>query len=103
MLRQLGEYFCSPIPIPQDAAGWIRARQLAAFRRFSPVAAVANIANAGSMVSLDMMAQFSEDSHFLSYFDLSNLAKVILCVAMLLGRLEFFAVLALFNPALWRR
>lgn len=46
MLRQLGEYFCSPIPIPQDAAGWIRARQLAAFRRFSPIAAGANIANA---------------------------------------------------------
>ena len=65
--------------------------------------AIANIANAGSMVSLDLMAQFSEDSHFLSYFDLSNVAKVILCVAMLLGRLEFFAVLALFNPALWRR
>lgn len=46
MFKRIGEYFCSPVPIPPDDAGWIRARQLDAFRRFSPLAAIANIANA---------------------------------------------------------
>lgn len=46
MFKRIGEYFCSPVPIPPDDAGWIRARQMDAFRRFSPVAAMANIANA---------------------------------------------------------
>ncbi len=37
------------------------------------------------------------------YGDLPNLAKWILLVAMLLGRLEIFTVLVLFTPAFWRR
>ena len=46
MFKRLGEYLFAPVPVPQDVAGWVRARQLDAFRRFSPVAAGANIANA---------------------------------------------------------
>ncbi len=37
------------------------------------------------------------------YGDLPTLAKWILLVAMLLGRLEIFTVLVLFTPAFWRR
>ncbi|WP_253449012.1 TrkH family potassium uptake protein [Halomonas sp. Y3] len=37
------------------------------------------------------------------YGDLPTLAKWILVVAMLLGRLEIFTVLVLFTPAFWRR
>lgn len=37
------------------------------------------------------------------YGDLPDLAKWILVVAMLLGRLEIFTVLVLFTPAFWRR
>ncbi|MFY0992906.1 TrkH family potassium uptake protein [Halomonas sp. C05BenzN] len=38
-----------------------------------------------------------------NYGDLPALAKWILLVAMLLGRLEIFTVLVLFTPAFWRR
>ena len=38
-----------------------------------------------------------------SYNDLPTLAKWILVVAMLLGRLEIFTVLVLFTPAFWRK
>lgn len=38
-----------------------------------------------------------------NYGDLPTLAKWILVVAMLLGRLEIFTVLVLFTPAFWRR
>jgi trk system potassium uptake protein TrkH len=37
-----------------------------------------------------------------SYAQLSDVAKGILCVAMILGRLETVAVIALFNPNYWR-
>jgi trk system potassium uptake protein TrkH len=37
-----------------------------------------------------------------SYAQLSDTAKGILCVAMILGRLETVAVFALFNPNYWR-
>jgi len=37
------------------------------------------------------------------YGDLPSLAKWILVLAMLLGRLEIFTVLVLFTPAFWRR
>ncbi|MBB3331473.1 trk system potassium uptake protein TrkH [Halomonas campaniensis] len=37
------------------------------------------------------------------YGDLPSLAKWILVIAMLLGRLEIFTVLVLFTPAFWRR
>ena len=34
---------------------------------------------------------------------LSDFAKMLLCFAMLLGRLEIFTLLVLFTPAFWRR
>lgn len=37
------------------------------------------------------------------YGDLNDLAKWVLCVAMLLGRLEIFTLLVLLSPAFWRR
>ena len=37
------------------------------------------------------------------YGDLPSLAKWILVLAMLMGRLEIFTVLVLFTPAFWRR
>ncbi len=39
----------------------------------------------------------------LTYADLSDPAKWILCFAMLLGRLEIFTLLVLFMPMFWRR
>ncbi|MEE4660201.1 MAG: TrkH family potassium uptake protein [Halieaceae bacterium] len=36
------------------------------------------------------------------YGDINDVAKWLLCVAMLLGRLEVFTVLVLFTPAFWR-
>jgi len=36
------------------------------------------------------------------YGDISGTAKILLCIAMLLGRLEVFTVLVLFTPAFWR-
>jgi len=46
MFKRVGEYLFSPISVSENDAGWIRARQLDAFRRFGPVAAFANISNA---------------------------------------------------------
>jgi trk system potassium uptake protein TrkH len=37
------------------------------------------------------------------YGDLNNTAKWVLCLAMLLGRLEIFTLLVLLSPAFWRR
>ena len=37
----------------------------------------------------------------LNYSNLSDLAKAIFCIAMVLGRLEALAVIALFNPNYW--
>lgn len=37
------------------------------------------------------------------YGELSTAAKGVLCVAMLLGRLEVFTLLVLFTPMFWRR
>ncbi len=37
-----------------------------------------------------------------SYGDINEVAKGILCFAMLLGRLEVFTLLVLFTPAFWR-
>jgi len=39
----------------------------------------------------------------LNYGGLDNLAKWILCIAMLLGRLEIFTLLVLLTPTFWRR
>ena len=39
---------------------------------------------------------------FTGYANISDTGKAILCVAMVLGRLEALAVIALFNPSYWR-
>jgi Trk-type K+ transport system membrane component len=36
------------------------------------------------------------------YAELSDTAKVVLCAAMLLGRLEVYTLLVLLSPAFWR-
>ncbi len=38
-----------------------------------------------------------------SYAHIPDLSKAMLCVCMLLGRLEFFTILVLFTPTFWRR
>jgi trk system potassium uptake protein TrkH len=38
-----------------------------------------------------------------NYSDVSESAKWIMCLAMLLGRLEIFTLLVLFTPAFWRK
>jgi trk system potassium uptake protein len=39
----------------------------------------------------------------LHYADINNTAKWVLCLAMILGRLEIFTLLVLLSPAFWRR
>jgi len=39
----------------------------------------------------------------LHYGDINNTAKWVLCLAMILGRLEIFTLLVLLSPAFWRR
>lgn len=65
--------------------------------------AIANLANSGASVTSLMTGVGSHGTNFISYGMLPSSSKVILVLAMLVGRLEFFAVLTLFNPALWRR
>ena len=38
-----------------------------------------------------------------NYTDVNKAGKIILCFAMILGRLEIFTLLVLFTPAFWRR
>jgi len=57
MFKRVGEYLFSPVSIADDDAGWIRARQMDAFRRFSPIAACANIANAILVAAVLMHTQ----------------------------------------------
>ena len=38
-----------------------------------------------------------------NYKSVSEVGKIILCFAMILGRLEIFTLLVLFTPAFWRR
>lgn len=37
------------------------------------------------------------------YGDITSTAKIILCLAMILGRLEIFTLLVLFTPMFWRK
>ena len=46
MFKRLGGYLSPTASVSEEDAGWVRARQLDAFQRFSPAAACANIANA---------------------------------------------------------
>ncbi|KAB7615750.1 TrkH family potassium uptake protein [Amylibacter sp. SFDW26] len=59
------------------------------------VFAVAALATCGPLVGISIEGSSS-------YILLSDEAKAILCVAMILGRLETVAVIALFNPNYWR-
>jgi len=65
--------------------------------------ASANLANAGAAINSAMFGQNGMGAAISSYSQLPDMAKILLGFTMLIGRLEFFAVLALFNPALWRR
>ena len=38
-----------------------------------------------------------------NYSSITGFGKLILCFAMILGRLEIFTLLVLFTPAFWRR
>jgi len=38
-----------------------------------------------------------------NYTSVTGIGKLILCFAMILGRLEIFTLLVLFTPAFWRR
>ena len=38
-----------------------------------------------------------------NYANISPVAKYLLCLAMVLGRLEIFTLLVLFTPSFWRR
>ena len=38
-----------------------------------------------------------------NYLEVSDVGKLILCFAMILGRLEIFTLLVLFTPAFWNR
>ena len=37
-----------------------------------------------------------------NYFLLDPYSKIVLCIAMLLGRLEIFTLLVIFSPSFWR-
>lgn len=65
--------------------------------------AITNLASAGSAAQSLITDVVVGEENFISYEALPNFSKWVLCVTMLVGRLEFFAVLSLFNPALWRR
>ena len=65
--------------------------------------AVTNLANAGSAAQPLITDVIVGEENFISYEALPKFSKWLLCVTMLIGRLEFFAVLSLLNPALWRR
>ncbi|MBL4770775.1 MAG: hypothetical protein JKY61_06460 [Planctomycetes bacterium] len=40
---------------------------------------------------------------FANFADMPDLVKLVLSVFMILGRLEFYAAVALFMPSLWKR
>ncbi|WP_415237392.1 TrkH family potassium uptake protein [Sneathiella sp.] len=65
--------------------------------------AVGNLANAGAAITPLVAGADGTGVEFTSYSDLPSASKVLLCIAMLVGRLEFFTILALFSPSLWRR
>ena len=55
----------------------------------------ANIANIGPVIDT-LGATWS-------YADLPVVAKIVIIVEMLIGRLEIFAIIAIFSPSYWRR
>lgn len=59
------------------------------------VFAVAGLSTTGPLIGIAI-------ENGVSYAQLPDAAKAILCVAMILGRLETVAVIALFNPNYWR-
>jgi trk system potassium uptake protein TrkH len=64
--------------------------------RAAAFAAAGAVSNTGPIA-----AQLAGDAAHAA--DLAPAAKVLLCLGMLLGRIEFFTALILFNPRFWRR
>ena len=64
-------------------------------------AATAAITNAGPAYSVDWVPRGTDG--WLSYFEMSQLQKMILSVIMLFGRLEVIAVIVALNPYYWLR
>ncbi len=58
--------------------------------------AIAGLSTTGPLLAI------SSDTG-LSYSEISDASKVVLCVAMILGRLEALAVIALMNASLWQK
>jgi trk system potassium uptake protein TrkH len=65
--------------------------------------AVTNLATAGSAAQALIPEVVMGESKFIGYDALPRFSKWIICITMLIGRLEFLAVLSLLNPAIWRR
>ncbi len=61
----------------------------------SMILTVAALANCGPLAGVVLAVP-------VSYAGLGDAAKVVLAVAMVLGRLETLAFVALFNPGFWR-
>ena len=59
------------------------------------VLSVAALANAGQLT-------VTGGAEPVALLELSTAAKLTLCAVMIMGRLELLAILALFNPDLWR-
>ena len=52
----------------------------------------------GSVVEVgSLLGSVSEN-----YKDITDISKLVLCISMLLGRLEIFTLLLIFTPAFWR-
>lgn len=64
---------------------------------------ISNLTGAGASISSIMIDIDPGTINFTTYGELPMTAKILLCFAMLIGRLEFFAVFTLLNPAFWRR
>ncbi len=62
----------------------------------SIVLAIATLSTTGPLIE-------SASTVPISVLDVGSAAKLVLCAAMVLGRLETLAIIALFNPGLWRR
>jgi len=71
--------------------------------RTSLALSISNLASAGSAIDSIMIDLDPNKANFTTYGALPIAAKILLCIAMLIGRLEFFAVFTLLNPAFWRR
>ncbi|WP_334129182.1 TrkH family potassium uptake protein [Sneathiella sp.] len=67
------------------------------------ILATTNLATAGSAATTFLADGLTGGGGFHGYDALPRFSKWILCITMLIGRLEILAVLSLLNPAIWRR